>query len=261
MANQIDKFILKLPPNRQLLCHLLMDKDWFKKSDFQVQKEVLSLPNEFEGFVYDLAQRQDRIGNVNIQKLVKINRGVYLITPQFLVYSPKTKKTFTREYVSWSLGKNPGVKGILLVKTENRISHFITVETEKFPIGKSTFDAIGGLSMYNPNQIIGLLSKQIENTINKKMGLTSLKIDEIYDLGRLETDNGLTPNHPGIFAAVIDGNQAQKIAIPDQTTSKSGLFTINIIPIEQLEMYISKIDDAFFLSTICRLLAKGVITL
>ncbi|KKT94536.1 MAG: hypothetical protein UW96_C0020G0011, partial [Candidatus Collierbacteria bacterium GW2011_GWA1_45_15] len=59
MANQIDKFILKLPPNRQLLCHLLMDKDWFKKSDFQVQKEVLSLPNEFEGFVYDLAQRQD----------------------------------------------------------------------------------------------------------------------------------------------------------------------------------------------------------
>jgi len=251
MANQIDRLILKLPPNRQLLGHLLMDKNWFKNTDFNLQKQILELPDNFEGYVFDLTQREDKFDSKEVVKLVKLSIGEHLIITVFDLYSSKTKKHTLKEYVSWCLGRHPGLKGLILIKTGNKITHFVTTKAEKFPIGHATFDAVGGLTQYSSNQIIHL-SHQIKAAIQKKLNINQIEILDIYDLGRLEVDNGLTSNHPGIFAVTIDGG---KLSVSSNSSK------VDIIPIEQLESYISKVDDSFFLAIISRLLAKKIISL
>ena len=245
------KILTKLPQNRQMLGYLLMDSNWFKNTEPKLQKEILTLPENFEGYIYDLSQRSDILGEFELKKLKKIAIGEYLITSVFEVYSRTAKKVMTKEYVSWNLGSKPGIKGIILIKTDNQISHFVIINSEKFPVGKITIDSLGGLTHFSPHEAF-LLSNQIKKSLEKKLNVKNLKILEVIDLGRLEVDNGLTSNFPGIFAIVIENNQI------DPTPGRG---KIEIVPIEQLSLYISKIDDAFFLSTISRLLAKKVISI
>lgn len=251
MPNQIDKLILKLPQNRQLLGSLLMDKNWFKNTDFSLQKQILELPEKAEGYVFDLAHRDDRLGGIEVKKMVKLSIGENLITSVFQVYSPKTKKTALKEYVTWCYGRNPGIKGLILIKTDNRITHFVTTKDDKFPVGSNTFDAVGGLTQYSPELITHLTTK-IKNTILKKLGVETIDIVDVYDLGHIEVDNGLTSNQPGIFAITI--NCSTELT---KSTSKN----IEFVPIEQLDQYISKVDDSFFLAIVSRLLAKNIISL
>lgn len=258
----LEKFVAKLSPNRQLLASILLEKEWFRNSDISIQKHVLTLPDDHEAFVYDLSQRPDRIGQLKINKLVKIVSGDYLITPVFEVYTKTSRKTFTKEYVSWKMGRTPGLKGLLLVETKGKISHFITIETEKFAYGEVTFDAIGGLFQYTKEEIVDLPS-QVNLIIKNKLGLSKLSIKKYLDLGHIQSDNGLTVNYPGIFAAIIDGSDAKQLKNIKTVSSdkETSAFKISVVPVGQLEMYLNRVDDAFFLSIIARLLAKKVISL
>jgi len=83
----LEKFVSILTPNRQLLAANLLDKNWFKNTDISVQKAILSLPDDHEGFVFDLSNRPDMIGSLEIVKLIKFVEGDYLIIPVFEVYS------------------------------------------------------------------------------------------------------------------------------------------------------------------------------
>ncbi|EKD64249.1 MAG: hypothetical protein ACD_51C00040G0001, partial [uncultured bacterium] len=153
--------------------------------------------------------------------------------------------------VSWCYGKNPGLKGLILVKTGDNITHFVTTKADKFPVGHTTFDAIGGLTQYTAHEITNTRD-EVTRLIKKKLGQENINICDIYDLGHLEVDNGLTPNHPGIFAITVDA----KDFISSNRPSK-----VEIVPIEQLDQYLLKVDDSFFLAIISRLLAKKIITL
>jgi len=258
----IEAYINTLSPNRQILASKLMDRAWFIATDFEIQKEILELPNEYEGFIYNLSERPDSIGSLTINKLLKIAKGNYLVTPVFEVYSKTTQKTFTKEYVTWKMGNYPGIKGTLFIETEGKISHFLTIETDKFAVGENSFDSIGGLFQYSKEKAVDL-PNQLQKAIKNKLGLEEIIIKDFIDLGRIQSDNGLTANHPGIFAAVIDGDSAQNLKSLHQKSNSfdADVYHIQIIPINELPYYISKIDDAFFLATVCRLLAKHVVSL
>lgn len=250
-AESIEQVLQSLPFNRQHLGYLLNDKNWFKNTDLEIKKEVLTLPDNFEGYVFNLTQREDYLGEDTVIKLTKIVIGQYLVTSVFELKSKKTSKTYLKEYVSWCYGKHPGLKGLILVKTDNKITHFVTTKDEKFPIGHTTFDAIGGLTQYTAHEITNTRD-EITRLIKKRLGQTNLNICDIYDLGHLEVDNGLTPNYPGIFAITVDAKDF---------TSSNRPSKVEIVPLEQLDQYLLKIDDSFFLAIISRLLAKKIITL
>lgn len=251
ITSNFETFIAKLSPNRQYLGHLLADKNWFKNTDFKIKKDILTLPDNFEGYIYDLTEREDHLGEDSISKLKKIVIGEYLITSVFELKSKKTGKSYIKEYVSWCYGKKPGLKGLILIKTNDKITHFVSTKADKFPIGHTTFDAIGGLTQYTPHEITDT-KDEINQLLKKKLGVDNLSISEIYNLGHIEVDNGLTPNYPGIFAVTVDA----KNFAPSVRPSK-----VDIVPIEQLDQYISKVDDSFFLTIVSRLLAKRIISI
>lgn len=256
----LEKFITTLSPNRQILASIFLDKSWFKNSDESIQKELLALPDDYEGFIYDLSQRPDTIGNLNLKKLTHLAIGSYLITPTFEVCYSDSKKPFYKDFVSWKMGKLPGLKGLLLIESKGKISHFIVIETEKFAFGAVTHDCIGGIFQYTKEEIVDFPGK-IEQIIKDKLGLSELNIKKFIDLGHIQSDNGLTVNYPGIFAAVIDGSDAKTLLQIKNNLDKRSDYKITVVPIEQLDMYLSRIDDAFFLSIIARLIAKKVVSL
>jgi hypothetical protein len=256
------EFSYTLPPNRQLLAAKFVDKSWFRNTDLAIQKQLLSLPDDHEGFVFDLSNRPDHIGDIDVLRLERFVEGDFLVVPVFNVYSRSTQKTFSKEYVSWKMGKHPGLKGLLFVEKEDKIKYFITIEADKFPVGGSTYDAIGGLFQYSKEQIVDL-PREIEKSIKDRLGLKKINVKRFIDLGRIQSDNGLTINTPSIFAAIVDGQEAENIVKVNKIVrgQESLEYKINIVPIEQLDQYISKVDDSFFLAIISRLLAKKIISL
>lgn len=257
-----EAFSYTLPPNRQLLAAKLIEKKWFQNTAPQLQQELLTLPDDHEGFLYDLSLRPDVVGHLTVLKLLRVVRGEFLVTPVFEVHSSASGKTFTKEYVCWKMGSFPGIKGTLLVRTQGAITHFITIQTDKFPVGSLCYDSIGGLFQYVKGTKVDLPNK-VEQLIKEKLGLKELNIKEFIDLGHIQSDNGLTPNYPQIFAAIIDGDEAQQLSAKqiDPEAREQANFRIQIVPIQELPEYLGKVDDAFFLATIARLLAKKVIAL
>lgn len=261
-AASLESYAYKLPPNRQLLAAKLLDKAWFKNSTLRIQKSILSLPHAFEGFVYDMCLRNDRIGDLDIISLEKLVKGDYLITPVFKVYSHSTKTIFSYEFVSWRTGSFPGLKGTLFIEKDDKIKYFITIETDKFPIGSHSYNSLGGLIQFSGDRFFNL-SENIEDKLKSQLGIKDFKIKHFYDLGKIQVDNGLTSNNPSIFAATIEEANIQNLhkLLTNSSTTEPGDYKINIVPIEQLEMYISKVDDSFFLAVIARLLARKIIKL
>lgn len=257
-----EAFSYTLPPNRQLLAAKLIEKKWFQNTAPELQQEVLTLPDDHEGFLYDLSLRPDVVGHLTVLKLLKVVRGEFLVTPVFEVHSATSDKTFTKEYVCWKMGAFPGIKGTLFVRTQGDITHFITIQTDKFPVGHLCYDSIGGLFQYAKGTQIDLPNK-VEQLIKEKLGLRSLKIQEFIDLGHIQSDNGLTANYPQIFAAIIDGDEAKQLSAKeiDPQDREQANFRIQVVPIQELPAYLAKVDDAFFLATIARLLAKKIISL
>ena len=121
---------------RKIIIDNLKTKEWFKKSTKSIQKELLELPEEFEGFLKDLGNRSEQIGDIRVNKLISIARGNFLITPVFEVESVQTLEKYTYEYASWKYGKETGSRGIIFLTVDGVIKYFIVRRTQRFPLAK-----------------------------------------------------------------------------------------------------------------------------
>src|SRR3989344_1535531 len=122
---------------RQHVLSILSDRKWFKNTDFELQKEILTLPEDWAGYLSDLSKRKDEIKGLQILKLTEIKRGDIMAFTRFLVRVLHTNQEINyREYVSYKYGSNPGYKGILLLEVDGEIKYFILKKAEKFPIGE-----------------------------------------------------------------------------------------------------------------------------
>ncbi len=260
----------KLTPTRRKIVQDLITKPWFQDTDPRLQLELATLPQEgkenHDGFLRDMANRPDEIGGVTVKKLDSLARGNFALIPKFGVKNSKGDE-FTYEYVSWRYGPESGAKGIVFVEdAEKKLSHFIVLRGDKFATGGPAWDSVGGFADLNTGDSAGkqvtTMLGRIETEIKEELGAPEIKIKEVYDLGNILPDAGMTNNNPDLFAAIIDGSEAKKVSTdihadnPDAFELRAGGV---VIPIGQLPEVVKMNNDAFFLSAVSRSLAHGVI--
>jgi hypothetical protein len=261
-ARNVGQLAESLPPERQQVLSLLSEKKWFKKTDFELQKRLLDLPADFDGFLADLATRKEEFGGMDVVKLLDIQRGNYNIVPLFKVRSHQTNQVFTYEYTSSKYGRNPGYRGIIFFEVRGVLKYFVLRRTEKFAIGASIFETIGGYIQFRDNKLLNM-PKSVEETIKKELGIKEFVVKRFIDLGLVAVDPAVTNNTTSLYAAVIDVSHAPNLERLEKKTfhTKPVEFELVIEPIDRLREYVQKVDESFFLACVIRLVSLGFVSL
>lgn len=199
--------------------------------------------------------------------MVRIARGNFAVIPVFEIskLDPEGNPTGvkqTYEFVSWRHGEESGAKGVVFVKKDGKITHFIILRGAKFATGREEFDTLGGFIEPTEAGVENKVKEIASREIGEELGLTDIKIDEVISLGKIKTDAGMTNNAPFVFAATINADEALRISHEpinlDPTDLKSGPL---IFPIEQLSEVLAKNEDSFFAFTIAKAINEGILTL
>ena len=260
----LNKLLEGLAEERKQIVESLVERKWFKKTSFDLQKDLLNLPEDYNGFLKDLGNRPETIGQVEVLKLVKLAYGNFQIIPVFEVRSNLTNEVFTYEYSSWKYGRFPGYKGIILVESDNQIKFFFIKKGEKFPTGSQVYDAIGTHLVTFSNDKLIHLPSNIENQVKKLLGVNDIQFKRFIDLGIVNPDPGMTNNHTAIFATIInivDAERIQKKIGGKQLMALAPGYELEIHPIERLLEFVAKSDDSYFLACVARLQALNIIKL
>ena len=264
-SKNIEELASTLSEGRKDLLVRLLERKWFKNTDFDLQEELITLPEDWDGYLVDLTKRKDEIRGLTILKLTSIQRGDFMAFTRFLVRVIHTNQEINyREYVSYKYGSNPGYKGIILLEVDGEIKYFVIKRAEKFPIGEPVYDSFGDMIQFKQGQLANL-PKNAEKEIKRQLGIDELNIKRFIDLGQMYSDVGKSDQHYSLFAAVIDVTQkAEDIkSLKDKliTNTKMISFEVLVEPIDRLREYIHKVDDSFFLAIILRLSSLGIIKL
>lgn len=251
-------------PERRAIFEQLQEKQWFQHTDPSLQKALLTLPSKgrenHDGFLEDLAKRPEEVANVKIERLVDLPHGSFALVPKFEVSRlDNPSMRYTYEYVSWRTGPLSGAKGVVFVEKDGQTTHFIVLRGEKFAPGKKTWDTVGGFIDLDSDGVKNLDERTVHE-IREELGVKDLKIRSVVNLGRVLPDAGMTNNEPLLFAAFISDADKSRIASqpvnPDVYELKSGAL---VLPMEQLPDVVMTNTDGYFLSTIARAWAKGII--
>ncbi|HSV94906.1 MAG TPA: hypothetical protein VLH94_02985 [Spirochaetia bacterium] len=260
---ELTELISTLTPARQEYVASLLKLSWFQNTAPEIQEEVLTLPEDFDGFIKDLSERPDEIGNVEVQRLQKLNRGNYLLIPVFEVRSESTNQIFTYEYVSWKTGQHGGMRGIIFLETNGKITHFIVNRAHKFSTTREVLDSIGGLFLRIDKNNPTNFPQKIEQEICHHLGIKNLTFKKIVDLGRVFPDYGMTNNSSYLFAAIIDVTNFPNV------TNKSDFYRehkpmgleIEIVHVSEFFDFVKKTEDNYFLGAAARVLVSKEIDL
>jgi hypothetical protein len=261
---EMDSLLARSTPERRAIFESLQEKKWYANTAPELQKKLLTLPDKgrenHDGFLQDLAERPEEISNIKVERMIDLPRGSFALVPKFEVSrvdNPAIRYTY--EYVSWRTGPLSGAKGVVFVEKDGKTTHFIALRGEKFAAGKKVWDTVGGFIDLKSDGV-RTLDDRTRHEIQEELGVDKLQITKVEDLGRVSSDSGMTNNEPGIFAAFIKDTDMKKISSkpvnPDVYELKSGAV---IIPIEQLPKIVMENNDGYFLSTIARSWAKGII--
>lgn len=248
-------------PERRSIFDQLKTKIWFQNTDEVLQVELASLPgeanNSFDGFLQDLAERPERLSNVNVISLEKIARGNYGITPIFNVENDKGDQ-YTYEYMSWRYGPESGAKGLVLIEDQGEVTHFIVLKGEKFATGKIETDMPGGFIDLNVDGVNTALQR-VRKEIAEELGLEEITFAaDLIDLGKLAIDPGMTNNRPSLFLASIDASEANKLTnSPVNPDSYELAANVIVYPINQLNEVVVECEDSFFLACVAKGWANG----
>jgi hypothetical protein len=236
---------------------------WFKATDAAIQEEILALPEDFAGFLEDLASRPDEIGELEVLKMTKLGRGNFLLLPVFEVRSNITNQIFTYEYASWKTGSHPGARAIIFLETDGEITHFMVSRSHNFSTGEEDLESIGGLYVHFLAKSAQNLPKKIEQEICFHLGVEHLEFKKIIPLGEAHPDLGMTNNVSDLFAAIIDISDVPNLTTKSdfRETHKPVGFELKIIHISEFMEYLDKIKDNYFLSAAARVLASHEISL
>ncbi len=264
VQQEIQLLLNKATPERRGIFEKLQEKHWFKETDSSIQKALLALPSKgrenHDGFLEDLANRPEEVANVKVERMIALPHGSFTLVPKFEVSRlDNPSMRYTYEYVSWRTGPLSGAKGVVFVENEGQTSHFIVLRGEKFAPGKNVWDTVGGfVDIHSDN--VTTIDERVVHEIHEELGANDITINKVVDLGKVLPDAGMTNNEPSLFAAFIGVNDLSRLAAypinPDIYELKSGSV---IFPIEQLPDVVMQNTDGYFLSTIARAWAKGVI--
>ncbi|MBU0572442.1 hypothetical protein KKH23_03825 [Patescibacteria group bacterium] len=245
---------------RDEVLDLLEQRSWIKATDHNLWVELTTMPEDHDGYLEDLANRPDQIGNLEIHKIVDLKRGNFAIITLFEVSQPQAEKVYTYEYVSWKNGPLSGAKGLVLIAdAEDRITHFVILRGSKFAVGGDAFDVVGGFASPDEKGVSGMLAR-FEEEFKEELGLSeNLIVKKIHNLGRILPDAGMTNNHPQLFVAIIDASQAELIGeLPNPDPWELSIGP-TIMPVERMRDTVMANDDAYFHILVTRAVAQGIL--
>lgn len=264
MNDTTQTMTLSTSNEHQMLLGKLTSRTWFQNTSTDLQHELLSLPvdaankNDWTGFLDDLANRPESLGGVTQLRLAKLLCGNYGAIVMFEVTN-QAGGVFTYEYFSWKHGSMSGAKGVVFVRTGDDITHFIVLRGEKFGPAKFCWDTTGGFADLGAEGVF-TIPDRIKLEIQQELGSDDIHVGQVYDLGRIMTDAGQTNNNPGVFAAVIDVENANKVS---RTPVNADVYELSagayVFPIEQLRTHVLENGDTFFQTAVLRSIAKGII--
>jgi len=244
-------------PTRQHLAEKFSDLSWFQNTKPDLQKELLSLPEDFDAFLEDLAGRPVEINELDVLSLQKIGFGHFLIFLVFEVRSTLTNQVFTYEYTSWKTGSRPGAKGIIFLEKEGKVTHFLVSRSHSFSTATENYEAIGGLYLHPFENRLENLPKKLEQEICFHLGVDTLKFTKIINLGLSHPDLGMSNNTSLLFAAFVDISEAPIGIKKDfRATHKPVGFELEILPIAQFKPFLQKTNDNYFLSAAARIMTS-----
>jgi len=261
---EVSVLLARATKERKAIFEKLQEKQWFQNTSTELQKTLLSLPDKgrenHDGFLKDLADRKEEISNIKVERMVDLPRGSYALVPKFEVSrldNPSIRYTY--EYVSWRTGPLSGAKGVVFVESQGQTTHFIVLRGEKFAPAKKTFDTIGGFIDVDSDGVSTIHERTVHE-IQQELGVPKLEISRVVNLGNVLPDAGMSNNEPSLFAAFISDKDLGKISStpvnPDVHELKSGAV---IFPMADLPKIVMCNNDGYFLSTIARAWAKGII--
>jgi len=231
----------------------LNTRGWWNATDPKVQGVVRDLFDRGrEGFVRDLAQNPDRLGDLNITKLVMVVFEPFSACLPVFEVNKDGQKPYTMSYHSWKTGPASGAKGVVFVRnTDGEVTHFVTLKAMKFAVHGETFDAIGGFTESGEFNVSETILREITEEIGKVGEV------EVVNLGSVYTDAGMTNNHPGMFAAFITVTPDVNHSNTDKRETSQ---TIQVRPITEFAAFLSdECDDSFTLAAATRLIVKGLL--
>jgi len=261
---EMDTLLARTTPERRAIFESLSEKSWFANTSPELQKKLLTLPDKgrenHDGFLQNLAERPEEISNIKVERLIDLPHGSFALIPKFEVSRiDNPSMRYTYEYASWRNGPLSGEKGVVFVEKNGETTHFIVLHGDKFATGKKSFDSVGGFSDIGSDGVTKLDERTIKE-MEEELGVPNIKITRKVDLGRVNTDVGMTNNEPKIFAAFIDASDAEKIPTNhingDAYELNSGAIAF---PMSDLPKLVMTNTDGIFLSTIARAWATGVI--
>lgn len=261
---EMDMLLRNVTPERRAIADKLQEKEWFKKTDPEIQKQLLSLPQKgrenHDGFLEDLANRPDTVANVKVERMIDLPHGSFVLVPKFEVSRVDNPSMhYTYEYASWRGGPISGTKGVVFVEDKGETTHFIVLKGEKFATGKSEFDTIGGLYEKGADGVTSI-NDRIQTEFKQELGRDDITIQKIDRLGAVHPDAGLTNEAPELFTATISAEDAKKLTRHPVNGDVTELKTEAVIfPMSQLSDVVMTNSDGMFLSTIARAWAKGTI--
>jgi hypothetical protein len=255
---------LKLHQRRIVVLGQLHARPWFQATSTELREQLLALPadakakNDWTPFLEDLAARPDEIGGWRVLRLVKLLVANYAVIPVFkVVNAAGTENEY--EYVSWKHGNMAGAKGVVFIRTGDRITHFINLLGEKFAPGKLVRDSVGGFADIGADGVY-TVNDRILVEIKEELGLAKMPAVEIIDLGRIMMDASMTNNNPGVFAAIMDADDAKNLSSNPVNPDELELKTSTVIfPMSQLPQQVMENGDTFFQAAVLRSVVKGII--
>lgn len=238
----------------------LSQKSWFQLTSPKLRQELLSLPENHNGYLRDLASRPEKIANIRVNKLVKLARGNFAIISVFEIRNLTNGLISTYEYVSWRHGSHCGAKGLLLIKNGDRLTHFVVLHGEKFATALQETDLPGGFIEARDDNACDPMVRRFTTELEEELGLKNVALEgSPIDLGVVAVDPGMTNSRVRLYVATINASFTDRIDAGRNTDSLELAMGAAIIPIECLASYLEKCEAAFFGQCVLRAVNRGFI--
>lgn len=247
-------------PERLEIENSLLEKRWFQLTDRKLQKELLSFPENHNGYLKDLASRSEEIANVRVNKLSKLAFGNFAIISVFEITNSINGRQSTYEYVSWRHGPRPGAKGLVLIKDGDTLTHFVVLHGEKFATALPESDLPGGFIESKDGEESNPMVARFKTELQEELGLENIELEgTLTDLGLVAVDPGMTNQRVQLYVAIINAALADRIDASRNKDSLELKMGAAVMPMDRLSSYLEKSEGAYFGQCVLRAVNRGII--
>lgn len=251
--------------SREEALSLIKSREWYKNSSKAIKDLIENVPEEFEGFLNDLADRKDQNEFYVIRSLRDIFWSERYALPVFDVISAKDGLSYVNSYVSWRKGIYYSLRGLILVAEKGEISYFIVKKSFRFAVDREVYEAIGGIHpLRNVDEDSQAYQLYLQTELGKILRIPKVTVSRTIDLGKVYPDASISDTFTKLFVTQIEVDSVNELTPFIENKSyidKRYDYSFEVIPIEKLLRFLAETNDSFLLAIFGRLQALNVVKL